>query len=137
MARSVDPLEAAVVSVTQQGAGDASNVIADTAVLGGTVRTLSPAVRGLAERRIRTLAAGIAQAFEVTATVDWQLISPVVVNDVTATGHAAAALRYGVMSRPQPSAKPYEPLPDPRAEMTRQVRDKRQQPQGRRRYQHV
>jgi hippurate hydrolase len=93
VARSVDPLESAVVSVTRQGAGDASNVIADTAMLGGTVRTLSPEVRVLVERRIRTLAAGIAQAFEMIATVDWQLISPVVVNDAAATGHAAAAAR--------------------------------------------
>jgi hippurate hydrolase len=51
VARNVDPLEAAVVWVTIFRAGDAHNVIPQTATLGGTVRTLSEVVRDLCEAR--------------------------------------------------------------------------------------
>lgn len=40
-------------------------------------------------------------------------------------GHAHASLRYGVMSRPSPSEKPVEPLPDPRAELVRKLEEER------------
>ena len=55
VARTVDPLEAAVVSVTIFRAGDAHNVIPQTATLGGTVRTLSEVVRDLCEARVKAL----------------------------------------------------------------------------------
>ena len=40
-------------------------------------------------------------------------------------GHGHASLRYGCLSRPGPSTEPREPLPDPRAEFLREVREKR------------
>lgn len=40
-------------------------------------------------------------------------------------GHAHAALRYGAMTRPSPSDKPYEPLPDPRAQFLREFHERR------------
>lgn len=40
-------------------------------------------------------------------------------------GHAHASLRYGVISRPGPSEKPYEPLDDPRAEALRRLTEGR------------
>ena len=55
VSRNVDPLEAAVVSVTKFKAGDAYNVIPQTATLGGTVRTLSEPVRDLCEARVRAI----------------------------------------------------------------------------------
>jgi hypothetical protein len=42
-----------------------------------------------------------------------------------AYGHAHAALRYGVMSRPDPSVRHVQPLDDPRAELMRQVEARR------------
>jgi hypothetical protein len=39
-------------------------------------------------------------------------------------GHAHASLRYGLMSRPGPSEKPYEPLEDPRAEILRRLTER-------------
>ncbi len=53
VSRSVDPIESAVVSVTKFHAGDAYNVIAATAQIAGTVRTLKAEMRDLAEKRIR------------------------------------------------------------------------------------
>ena len=61
--RAVDPLESVVVSVTTFKAGQAHNIIPGTATLGGTVRSLMPEVRDLAERRLGEIAHGIALAF--------------------------------------------------------------------------
>lgn len=41
-------------------------------------------------------------------------------------GHAHAALRYGAMTRPSPSERPYEPLPDPRAQFLREFHERRE-----------
>ncbi|MGN6538394.1 MAG: amidohydrolase, partial [Mesorhizobium sp.] len=60
--RSTDPVESVVVSVTKFHAGDAYNVIPETAEIAGTVRTLKKEVAKLAEERIRALCAGIAAA---------------------------------------------------------------------------
>ena len=62
VSRTTDPLESVVVSVTWVEAGAAYNVIPDEAVLRGTVRTLSQAVRAEMEPRMRSLAEGIAGA---------------------------------------------------------------------------
>ena len=48
--------------VTQFHAGEAYNIIAETAEVAGTVRTLKPEIRDLAERRMREIVAGIAAA---------------------------------------------------------------------------
>ena len=53
VARNVDPMKTAVVSVCMFNAGTAFNVIPATATLGGTARTFDPAVRDLVERRHR------------------------------------------------------------------------------------
>src|SRR4051794_7905967 len=80
VARSVDPLEAAVVSVTMFRAGDAFNVIPQTATLGGTVRTLAEPVRDLCEARVKAIAESVAAAFGATARVDYARGYPVTRN---------------------------------------------------------
>jgi hippurate hydrolase len=61
VARSIDPLESAVISICEFHAGNARNVIPQTAELKGTVRTLNPEVRALVEKRVREVVAGVAQ----------------------------------------------------------------------------
>ena len=61
VSRSVDPLESAVISICEFHAGNARNVIPQTAELRGTVRTLTPEVRELVEKRVREVVAGVAQ----------------------------------------------------------------------------
>ena len=61
VSRSVDPLEAAVVSMCEFHAGNARNVIPQTAEIRGTVRTLTPEVRALVEKRVREVVDGVAQ----------------------------------------------------------------------------
>ncbi|MDU2065109.1 MAG: amidohydrolase, partial [Sporomusaceae bacterium] len=52
VARHIPAKESAVLSVTQFNSGSAFNVIPDTAVIRGTVRTYSPQIRGLMEQLI-------------------------------------------------------------------------------------
>ena len=59
VARELDPLDNAVVSVTRFHCGDASNVVAETAEVSGTVRTHRQATRERLERRLGEIAAGI------------------------------------------------------------------------------
>src|SRR5829696_5751871 len=90
VARNVDPLEAAVVSVTIFRAGDAHNVIPQTATLGGTVRTLSQAVRDLCETRIKAVAETIASAFGAVARVEYSRGYPVTRNTPEQTAFMAS-----------------------------------------------
>jgi amidohydrolase len=62
VAREVDPTEPAVVTVGAFRAGEAANVIPDTAELRGTVRSFNPAVREQLATRIPELIRGIAAA---------------------------------------------------------------------------
>src|SRR5918992_5100762 len=52
VSREVDPVEPAVLTVGEIGAGSAFNIIPDTARLGGTVRTLDPDLRESMPERI-------------------------------------------------------------------------------------
>jgi hippurate hydrolase len=80
VSRNVDPLQAAVLSITQFHAGSAYNVIPGEAKLCGTVRCFSDEVRALIRERMRTICAGIAAAFQVEITVDIRDIFSVLVN---------------------------------------------------------
>ena len=70
VSRNVDPLQAAVLSITQIHSGSAYNVIPDDAKLCGTIRTFDEKIRLQIRERMRALAAGIATAFDVEITVD-------------------------------------------------------------------
>jgi amidohydrolase len=70
VSRNVDPLKATVVSITQIHGGSAYNVIPDSAVLSGTVRTFDETMRQLVRVRMRELAAGLAKAYAATIDVD-------------------------------------------------------------------
>ena len=92
--RSVDPVAQCVVSVTNIHAGSgAHNVIPSTARLHGTVRTLDPDTRDMAEARMNAIAQGVAAAFGAQVTVDFRRGYPVMVNAQAETDHAAAAAR--------------------------------------------
>ncbi|KQT88097.1 M20 aminoacylase family protein [Aurantimonas sp. Leaf443] len=80
VSRSADPLLSLVVSVTQFHAGFAHNIIPDTAIVSGTVRSLSAEMRELAERRIREIAAGIGAAHGARIAVDYDRNYPVTFN---------------------------------------------------------
>lgn len=61
VSRRVSPLEAAVVSVTKLQSGSAYNVIPDTALVAGTIRTFSESVRAAIHERMRQMVAPIGE----------------------------------------------------------------------------
>jgi len=85
VSRSVDPLESAVISVCEFHAGNARNVIPQTAELRGTVRTLTPAVRELVEKRVREVVAGVAQITGAKIDLVYERGYPVTVNHASQT----------------------------------------------------
>ncbi len=78
--RNIDPTEEAVVTVGTFKAGEAFNVIPDTAEMGGTVRTFNARNRDYLERRIGELAQGIAAAMGGTADYSYTRGYPATVN---------------------------------------------------------
>lgn len=89
--RTVDPLASVVVSVTKFNAGFAHNIIPEQAVLAGTVRTLMPEVRDLAEQRIKQISESLGSAYGAKIRVSYGRNYPVTVNHRQETAHALAA----------------------------------------------
>ncbi|MEK9721622.1 MAG: M20 aminoacylase family protein [Quisquiliibacterium sp.] len=81
VSRNVRPVDTAVVSITQFHAGDAYNVIPQTARLSGTVRAFSNEVMQLVERNMKRIAQGTAQAMGAKAEVDFRVNFAPTVND--------------------------------------------------------
>jgi hippurate hydrolase len=88
VSREVDPVEPAVLTVGEIGAGSAYNIIPETARLGGTVRTLNEDLRRRMPERIEHLARGVAQGMRGDAELDYQFSYPVTMNDEGAARHA-------------------------------------------------
>ena len=91
--RNVDPLHSAVVSVCTVRAGEAFNVIPQTATLLGTVRTLTDEVRDLCETRIRAIAENVCAAFGAKATIEYSRGYPVTFNDPDRTAFMTRVAR--------------------------------------------
>jgi amidohydrolase len=89
--RNVDPLAAAVVSVTVfRSESEADNVIPDRVELRGTARSLDPAVQDLIEARMRALVTSIAAGYGAEARLDYRRSYPVTVNTPAETAFAAS-----------------------------------------------
>ncbi len=93
ISRNVDPLHSAVLSITCMNAGDAFNVIPQTAKLVGTVRTLDEAVRSDVEAQMMRVITSTAQAFGATATLRYNRGYPVTMNHPAQTDFAAQVAR--------------------------------------------
>jgi amidohydrolase len=92
LSRGVDPLDSAVVSLTQFHAGEADNVIPHTAWLSGTVRTLRPEVQDRVEALLGTIVESTAAAHGAVAQLHYTRKYPPTVNHAAETERAAAAL---------------------------------------------
>ena len=93
VARNIDPLESAVVSVTLFQAGFTDNVIPQRALLRGTCRSLKAPIRDILEKRVTEVAQAVASLHGATANVRYMRDYPVVVNDQDATDFAASVAR--------------------------------------------
>jgi amidohydrolase len=81
VARNVDPIDSAVVTVGTLHAGTARNVIADTAKMSGTVRYFNPKLEGYFSKRLEQLIAGICQSQGALYEFNYEQLYPPVIND--------------------------------------------------------
>src|SRR5919112_672732 len=88
VSREVHPVEPAVLTVGEIGAGTAFNIIPETARLGGTVRTLDSDLREWMPERIKELARGVAKGMRGDAELGYRFSYPVTRNDAGAAGLA-------------------------------------------------
>jgi amidohydrolase len=70
VARNLDPEAVGVVTIGSIQAGQAGNVISETATMRGTIRSFSPEARELLHRRVREIASGIAATFNASVDVE-------------------------------------------------------------------
>ena len=84
LSRRIDIREnPAVISVGIVKAGSRNNIIPESAMLEGTIRTFDNEVLSLIHKEMRTIATNVAEAHNVEATVDFAIYGsyPVMVND--------------------------------------------------------
>lgn len=81
VSRETDPLEPAVFTIGRMEAGTRYNVIAENAVLEGTVRSFHPRVREKMEAAIRRYAEQVAATYGATAEVDYRYGTHAVINE--------------------------------------------------------
>lgn len=95
--RRVPVASPAIVTIGRIACGTTDNVIADTASMLGTIRTLSPETRRLVTERLPALVRGIAEAHGARADIRIETGFPVTVCDprAVALGRATAAALFG------------------------------------------
>jgi amidohydrolase len=81
VARNIDPIESAVVTIGEFQAGRAVNVIADTARLSGTVRYFNPQYANYFQQRLEQLIGGICQSHGARYELRYEAFYPPVIND--------------------------------------------------------
>lgn len=81
VARNVDPIDSAVVTVGKFHAGTAHNIIADSAHISGTVRYFNPALAGFFHKRVEQIIAGVCQSHGATYELEYYSLYPPVIND--------------------------------------------------------
>ncbi|MDH6234616.1 amidohydrolase [Mesorhizobium soli] len=91
VSRNIPPTKSAVLSVTRFNAGNAYNVLPDTATIAGTVRYFNEEVRELIECRIKDICAGLANMHNVDIDVDIRNVFDVLVNDADLSNAYLAA----------------------------------------------
>ncbi len=87
LTRNVDPINTAVISITQFHAGTATNVVPETATLNASVRTADAETRSLIQRRLKEICDGMAKIHDVDIDLKYSDGYPATVN------HPAEATR--------------------------------------------
>ncbi len=85
IARNINPLDSAVVTIGKVEGGTKQNIIAERARLEGTIRTLSADTMIAVKSRIEALVKGIEAGFECQAEIDWGSNYLQVFNEATLT----------------------------------------------------
>jgi len=93
VARNIEPLKAAVVSVCTIHGGEAFNVIPQEVELSGTIRTFEPEVHEKVLERFEVIVYGLAETLGCQAELDLKRVAPAVIN------HADLAARWQALAR--------------------------------------
>jgi hippurate hydrolase len=93
ISRNLYALDDLVLSVTQMHVGTASNIIPEAGWFCATIRTFTPEVRQMVERRFREIVEGHAAAYGCTVRIDYELGYPPTVNHPAETDFAADVAR--------------------------------------------
>lgn len=109
VARNVEPLQTAVVTVGALHAGTVANVIPDSATMAVSIRSFDPAVRDLLQQRITTLVTMHVQGYGGTVTIDYERGYPVLVNSKAETTFARQVAEELV--GPARVIAPFPPVP--------------------------
>ncbi len=108
VARSVDPVQPAVVSVGAVRAGTAANVIPESATMHGTLRSFDPGIRELLRRRVREVLEGTASAAGCRCEFTLYPGYPAVINEAASVErvrrHATAVVGASNVVEPAPMA---------------------------------
>ncbi|NWF70119.1 MAG: amidohydrolase [Chloroflexi bacterium] len=92
ISRNLDPLDSAVLSVTMLRAGEATNIIPETAELAGTFRFFRSSARDLIAQRLRAISAALCAALGCTAEVTIVDHTEPVINDSAVTRQVRLAM---------------------------------------------
>lgn len=99
VARNVNPIDSAVVTVGTLNAGKALNVIADTASMSGTVRYFNPNLEGYFGERVEQVIAGVCQSHGAKYELDYWQLYPAVINDAK-IAELVRSVAYEVIETP-------------------------------------
>ena len=81
VSRNIDPFASAVITIGSIHAGDATNVIPDTAKLAGTARSLDNATRTFLEKKIETVVQTVCASFGAEYEYEFQKLFPPLINN--------------------------------------------------------
>jgi amidohydrolase len=108
VSREVAPLSPAVVTIGEFHSGTARNVLAASAVLKGSVRTMAPGLSGTIEAAVRRMLEGIKTGMRVDYELDWKRVAPALRNDKATLARVLAVAQDvlgadKVVEMPEPS----------------------------------
>ena len=93
VSRNVDPLDSAVITVGKMESGTVQNIIAETARLEGTIRTLSSESMESVKKRLESLIQGMKISYDCDIEVNYGSMYQQVYNDPEWTNHFISFLR--------------------------------------------
>ena len=92
-ARELSASDETVLTIGTFHAGEAGNVIPDTAAMGGTIRTYDEKTRAYLKERMTAIAQNVAEAFRASAEVSFGSGCPTLVNDKDLSGTVTGYLK--------------------------------------------
>jgi len=81
LTKGIAPTDEAVVNVCHIQGGTATNIVPDSAIMQGTIRTFDPDVREFVLKRVEEIVLGTAKLFRTEATLEYVTSAPSVIND--------------------------------------------------------